>query len=379
MPWRKPCLIQGDNSLEKVPLYLINNNYKKILIITDNNLYDIGLLDNLINNLNSCKISFILYKETVSNPTIENVEDALLKYKHNECDAIIAFGGGSPIDCAKGVAARLARPKKTIKELKGYIKVRRKTVPIIAIPTTAGSGSETTIASVISDFKTKEKFAISDMALIPSVAVLDPQLTINLPKRITSTTGMDALTHAVEAYIGRSNTKETKTMAIEAIKLIFNNLEVSYNEPYNIEARMNMLKASHMAGIAFTRAYVGYVHALAHQLGGVYNIQHGLANSILLPHVLEYYGKSVDNKLSKLADETLDVSKDLSRKEKATLFIEKIKELNRNMNIPNKIKEIKKQDLDLMVDRAYKEANPHYPVPKILNRSDLKSLYKRIM
>lgn len=379
VPWRKPIVIEGNNSLERLPLILLEKNYNRVLIVTDKNLYDLNLLDTLINGLDKLNIHYSIYNKTIVNPTIKNVEEALSKYIKHDCNTIIAFGGGSPIDCAKGVAARLARPKKTIKQLRGFIKVRRKTIPLIAIPTTAGSGSETTIAAVISDCKTHKKFAISDMALIPSIAVLDPKLTINLPKHITATTGMDALTHAIEAYLGRANTKETKMMAIKAIKLIFDNLEVTYNEPDNIDARMNMLKASYMAGVSFTRAYVGYVHALAHQLGGMYDTPHGLANAVLLPEVLIYYGTSIHRKLAKLAEITLDIDRYTTREQKVNIFINKIITMNSNMKIPTKIKGIKEEDLNVMVERAYKEANPHYPVPKILNKKDLKKIYRKIM
>lgn len=379
MPWRKPVLLKGENAISQLPKSLIYKNYDRLLIVTDNNLVELGLLDGLLRSLKLADIYYTIYDKTTPNPSIINVEEALLQYKEKDCNAIIAFGGGSPIDCAKGVAARLARPKRSIQQLKGYIKVRRKTVPLIAIPTTAGSGSETTIAAVISDTETNEKFAISDMALIPTIAVLDPTLTVGLPKHITATTGMDALTHAVEAYIGKANTKETKKMAVEAIKLIFNNLERAFNEPNNLEARLNMQLASYYAGIAFTRAYVGNVHALAHQLGGFYNTPHGLANSVLLPNVLDYYDKIVYNKLAKLADLTLPTKDYQNKEEKAKMFINKIKSMNANMDIPKKIRGIKEEDLEVMVYRAYKEANPYYPVPKILNKEDLLNIYKSIM
>lgn len=377
--WRKPELIEGQHSIMHLSTRLIEKEYKKVLIVTDENLYKIGLMDTLISSLKKNNVFYSIYKKTVPNPSIKNVEEALKQYKENDCEAVIAFGGGSPIDCAKGVIARLAKPKKSVQQLKGYFKIRRKTVPLIAIPTTAGSGSEATIAAVVSDGQTHEKFAINDTKLIPNIAVLDPELMINLPKQITSTTGMDALTHAIEAYIGKANTRETKEMAIKAIKLIFNNLEKTFFEPENISARMNMQKASYYAGVSFTRAYVGYVHALSHQLGGLYSTPHGLANAVLLPNVLEYYGDSVYKKIAELYDMTMPSKKHFNNKEKTKQFIQRIRDMNETMNIPKRIEGIKIKDLDLMVLRACKEANPHYPVPKILSKDDLKNIYQTII
>jgi alcohol dehydrogenase class IV len=379
IPWRKPIIIDGENSIEALSSTLLDYDYKRVLIITDKALIKLGILDSLFKDLKEKNIYYAIFDETVANPTIKNVEDALEEYLTQECTAIIAFGGGSPIDCGKAVAARVARPKKNIKQLRGFLKVRKQVPPVIAIPTTSGTGSETTLAAVITNGDTHEKFAINDIALIPKIAVLDPNLTIKLPPHITSTTGMDALTHAIEAYIGRSNTKETLEMSRNAVDMIFNSLKAAYIDGNNIEARTEMQKASYYAGIAFTRAYIGYVHALAHQLGGVYSTPHGLANAIILPYVLEYYGKSIHKQLAELAD-LISISNDSqTEEEKAKLFINEIKNLNKDMNIPTKINEIKDQDIELMVERAYKEANPSYPVPKILNRKDLTNIYRLIM
>ena len=206
------------------------------------------------------------------------------------------------MDCAKVAAARVVRPNKPIPKMRGVLKVMRKLPPFFAVPTTAGTGSETTIAAVVTNPATHEKYAINDPVLRPKYAVLDPELTIGLPPHITSTTGMDALTHAVEAYIGHSNTRDTEQKARLAVKLIFANIEKVYQNGKDIDARGQMLLASYYAGVAFTRAYVGYVHAIAHNLGGLYGIAHGLANAIILPYVLEYYGESAHHRLAELAD-----------------------------------------------------------------------------
>ncbi|MTI68959.1 MAG: iron-containing alcohol dehydrogenase [Firmicutes bacterium] len=379
LPWCKPKLVEGENSLNKLPKLIKNKGIKSILIVTDRKISSIGLMDTLLKGLIKEKIEYYIYDKTISNPTIDNVEKAIKIYKDNKCKGIIGFGGGSPIDCAKGVGARIVRPKKNISKLKGQLKVKKKIPPLFAVPTTAGTGSEATIAAVITDSNTHEKYAINDIALIPDYAVLDPLLTINLPKHITATTGLDALTHAVEAYIGKSNTKKTKEYSKESIKLIFENLYKAYIDGTNIVPRANMQKASYLAGIAFTRAYVGYVHAIAHTIGGLYSVPHGLANAIILPYVLEYYGKAVYKPLSELADLVKVASDYDNNKQKATKFINEIKKLNESMNIPKKISEIKEEDIPLMVKRALKEANPLYPVPKIFDKNDMFNIYKLLM
>jgi alcohol dehydrogenase len=375
LPWREPELINGINSIKRLPSFIKKKGMSKVLIVTGRVISSLGLMDNLLKGLEEEGIAYYVYDKTVPNPTIDNIEEALKIYNSNGCMGIIAFGGGSPIDCAKGVACRIARPDKTIPEMRGVLKVRKKLPPLIAIPTTAGSGSETTIAAVISNTSTHEKYAINDPVIIPQYAVLDPVLTEGLPPHVTSTTGMDALTHAVESYIGRSNTKETKMMAIKAAKLIFDNIYKAYSDGSNLEARENMQKASFYAGIAFTRAYVGYVHAVAHTLGGFYGTPHGLANAVILPYVLELYGESAHKSLAELADAVQITEPSDTTQEKAHKFIEAIKRLNKEMEIPDKISGILDKDIPLMVERADKEANPLYPVPRIMNKKELAKIY----
>jgi alcohol dehydrogenase class IV len=283
------------------------------------------------------------------------------------------------MDCAKGVGARVARPHTSIARMRGILRVWKKMPPFFAIPTTAGTGSEATIAAVVTDSRTHEKYALSDMALIPHYAVLDPLLTVNLPPQMTSTTGLDALTHAVEAYIGRSNTPETIHYSREAVKLIFDNLFEAYSNGQNLVARTHMQKAAYYAGLAFTRAYVGYVHAIAHTLGGMYGIPHGLANAVILPYVLEYYGDSVHKPLSELADVAGVAEPSDTNEQKALKFIAAIKQLNHQMAIPQKMSGIVEKDIPLMAIRALKEANPLYPVPRILSKQDLMKIYTTIM
>ena len=230
----------------------------------------------------------------------------------------------------------------------------------------------------MTDPETHEKNAISDPCLRPKYAVLDPALTTGLPKHITSTTGMDALTHAVEAYIGKSNVKSTIRYSEEAVKLIHANLEKAYNNGKDMEARNNMLKGSFYAGSAFTRAFVGYVHAIAHNLGGMYNTPHGLANAVILPYVLEWYGPSVYKPLAKLYD-IAGLGNEETIEGKAKAYIKEIRRMNQAMNIPNKFDFIKEEDIPTLVKRALKEGNPGYPVPKIMKPEDCEAVIRLLM
>lgn len=378
LPWREPELLEGENSLIKLPKLIKNQKIECILIITDKGIVAAGLMGGLLKGLRDEGIKFVVYDKTVPNTPIENIEEAAQIYRENNCQGIVAFGGGSSIDCAKIAAARIVRPNKSIPQMKGVLKILKKLPPLFAIPTTAGTGAEATLAAVCSDPNTYEKYPLMDTSLIPSYAVLDPSLTVKLPPHITAATGMDALTHAVEAFIGRSNTKKTKQWSIDAIKLIFENLYEAYTNGNNITARKNMQKAAYLAGMAFTRAYVGYVHAIAHTLGGFYNTPHGLANAIILPYVLEYYGRTVHTPLAKLAD-LVGVSKPTDTNEqKAKKFIQAIRDLNDRMEIPRKVNGIIDHDIPIMVERALKESNPLYPVPRILYEEDISQLFYKI-
>lgn len=375
LPWREPELLVGPGSLEGLAGKVKSLGIDSVFIITDRNIAKLGLLDVMLVGLDSLGIKYLVYDQTVANPTIVNIEEARGLYVANECQALIAFGGGSPIDCAKAVGARIARPEKQIPELKGLFHVRKRIPTLFAVPTTAGTGSEATLAAVVTNSETHEKYAINDTSLIPHYAVLDPLLTMKLPPAITAATGMDALTHAVEAYIGNSNTKETWKDSHEVVQLVFSNLYEAYRDGDNLTARTNMQQASYLAGKAFTRAYVGNVHAIAHTLSGFYNVPHGLANAIILPHVLEYYGKTVYNPLSELADLIGITNHSDTKRTKAEKFIEAIRALNHAMNIPEQVDGIMVEDIPLMVKRASAEANPLYPVPKILSKKEFMELY----
>ena len=374
-PYREPEIL---NSTDEIAALLKANNFSRVMLVTDKGIRGLGLTAHLEEHLEENGIQCHVYDKTVPNPTSENVEEALALYKSGDCQALIAFGGGSSMDCAKVVGARVVCPGKPLNKMAGLIKICRRLPLLIAVPTTAGTGSETTVASVIVDSETHHKYVINDFCLIPRYAVLDPGITTGLPGHLTATTGMDALTHAVEVYVGRSKTKATKAASTEAVKLIFENLETAYANGKNLDARRNMLRASYLAGTAFTKSYVGYVHAVAHSLGGKYGVAHGLANAVLLPHVLRAYGESVTESLAELAMAVELVSEETPAPKAAEAIISHIEGMNERMNIPTKLDCIKMEDIPDMAALADKEANPLYPVPTLWDATELEAIYRLV-
>jgi len=379
IPFPQPVLLTGPGSVKKLAENIRIRGLKNVLVVTDKVLMQLKLADGLLESLEQNDVNFTVFDDVQPNPTIESVEKGRKAYKKNKCDGIVGFGGGSPIDCAKIIGARISNPYLSVRRMKGLFRVFLPIPPFFCVPTTAGTGSETTVAAVITDAKTHEKFAISDLKLIPKIAVLDPELMVGLPPHITSTTGMDALTHAIEAYIGLNGNKFTDENAENATRLIFENLEKVYKKGSDLTARNNMALASFYAGAAFTRAYVGYVHAIAHNMGGLYGVPHGLANAIILPHVLEFCRKAAEKKLAKLAIAGGIGSKSESKKDLSYKFIQKVKTMNKNMKIPTFIKELKKKDIPLIAKRALDEAHPDYPVPTIMTRRECEDLIKKLL
>ena len=376
LPYRKPKIV---GSVKTLPEIIQKKKCNKVLIITDAGIRKLGLTRRLEKALASADISCCIYDKTVANPTTDNVAEAVDIYLSERCDCIIGFGGGSSMDCAKAVGARIAKPKQSLVKMKGILKVHKKLPLLMAVPTTAGTGSETTLAAVITDAQTRYKYAINDFPLIPRYAVLDPKVTLSLPPFITATTGMDALTHAVEAYIGNSTTYGTRKDALLAVKLIFENIDTAYNDGGNVEARRNMLHASFYAGCAFTKSYVGYVHAIAHSLGGEYNVPHGFANAVILPMLLEAYGKKIYKKLSRLAIAAGLADENTPYDEAAVMFIQAVKDMKKRFGIGDKIPEIQETDIPKLAHYADKEANPLYPVPVLMDALELEPFYQMLM
>lgn len=375
LPYREPQVFHSCGELSTV---FQKENIRRVLIVTDAGIVRSGIAAQLEAVLDEDDISYAVYDQTRPNPTVVNVEQALSLYRRYRCQALIAIGGGSSMDCAKAVGARLARPGTPLGKLKGTLRILRPLPTLIAIPTTAGTGSETTLAAVITDTQAQHKYVMNDFVLIPKYAVLDARLTLSLPPHLTATTGMDALTHAVEAYIGRSTTRQTRQEALEATRLVFANVERAYRNGKDYEARSNMLTAAYRAGIAFSRSYVGYVHAVAHSLGGQYNIPHGLANAVLLPNVLESYGSCIHRKLHDLAVAAGVASPQEKDAGAAAKFIRAIRQLNARMGIPETLEGIRPEDIPVMAAHAEKEANPLYPVPRLMTREELTFFYEQV-
>ncbi len=373
LPYHDPKIL---TSVADVPAQLSGKGRLYPLIVTDSQINALGLTKPLEEALTARGLDFALFDGARPNPTTAMVDKALELYQARGCDSLIAFGGGSPMDCAKAVGARVARPRKPLGKMAGIIKVRRKLPYLVAVPTTAGTGSETTLAAVIVDAKTRHKYVINDFALIPRVAVLDPQLIHSLPHHLMAATGMDALTHAVEAYIGRSTTKHTRKDALEATALVFANIQAAADHE-SPQAEGAMLRAAHLAGRAFTRSYVGYVHAASHALSGMYDLPHGQTNATLLPMVLEMYGTKAHKKLAKLAVVAGLGQDGEDPADLAERFIHAVRELNDALGIPKSIPNIHPEDIPQLAKYADHEGNPLYPVPVLWNAKELEEIYRK--
>lgn len=373
LPWRQPETITGPGSLADIPARLTRYGTRRPLVVASRRQCADPAFQQMLSRLEG----YTLFSDIKPNPPVSTVEAAAALYRQAHCDSLVAVGGGSPMDTAKAAAALVVRPGKAPEQLAGLLKVRRAIPPFIAVPTTAGTGSETTIAAVVTGAD-HHKYAINDLCLIPRCAVLDPLLTVSLPPHTTAETGMDALTHAVEAYIGRFyHTRQTDAMAEEAVVTIFRTLEHACARGDDVEARQALLTASYQAGVAFTRAGVGNVHAIAHTLGGLYGVGHGLANAVLLPVVLRDYGAAAHRRLARLA-ELVGLSDD-SEADRANAFIDAIFGMNARLGIPTGFTCIREADLPQMAAWAAKEANPTYPVPVIYDRARFIRVIRQVM
>ena len=365
----------GSGAIKEIPGELQRRGYKKIFVCSDPDLVKFGVTAKVTDELDAAGIAWSLYSEIKPNPTIQNVKDGVEAFKAAEADAIVTIGGGSSMDTAKAIGIIINNPEfADVRSLEGVAPTKKHAVFTIAVPTTAGTAAEVTINYVITDVEKKRKFVCVDTNDIPEIAVVDPDMMSSMPKGLTAATGMDALTHAIEAYIGRSTTKQTRSAAVEAIQLIFANLQNAYNNGNDKTARHHMLRASYLAGTAFTKSYVGYVHAVAHSLGGCYGIPHGLANSVLLPVTLEAYGTAAHKKLARLARLTGISDSDLDAVA-AGEFIRHIRNMNLSMNIPETLDGIRNEDIPKLARYADKEANPLYPVPVLWGPSKLEQMY----
>ena len=375
LPWRRPRVYAGPGSLLRAADILRENSLRRPFVVASRRQCADEHFRALQEALDEQDILLSVFSSVEPNPSVETVEKIAAQYRLDRCDCFLVIGGGSPMDAAKAAAARLARPERSLSRLAGLLKVRRRVPPLIAVPTTAGTGSETTIAAVITG-SDHHKYAVSDLCLIPRYAILDPTLSVGLPPHITAETGMDALTHAVEAYLSRFyNTGMTRALAESAVVTIFAHLERAYRDGASLEDRAAMLQASFDAGAAFTRASVGNVHAIAHTLGGLYGTPHGLANAVLLPLVLEDYGAAAYPRLARLA--WLVGLPGETKEARAKAFIAEIRAMNARMGIPDHFDTIREEDIPLMSKWASQEANPVYPVPVIYDEARFARVIER--
>lgn len=373
-PLRDAKLVTGAGSIYKIPELVKQDGLKKVMVVTTPGFVRRGSLVPFFESMKNAGLSYVVFSEVQPDPATDCIEEAVALYRQEKCEAIVAIGGGSVIDCSKAVGARIARPKKSIAQMAGLLKVLKRIPNIYAVPTTAGTGSEATAGAVITNVADHYKFTVLDLCLVPRYAILDPELTVGLPASITAVTGMDALTHAVEAYTNRFCSPVAKKHAFHAVKLIYENLLTAYEDGSNIKARENMLIASYYAGMAINSNFIGYVHAIAHGVGGLYGVTHGMANAIIMPYVMEAFGDAASKKLANLA-ELVGISGG-TEQEKAKAFINSIREMNEKMNIPSKISELKEKDFKTLTDRAVKEGNPTYPVPVIWEEKAFEEVLK---
>ena len=376
-PLRQAKVIRGAGSIYQIPKMLKKDKKKKVLIVTTPGFIRRGSLEKLFQTFEKNKVEYAVFSKVQPDPDTDCIEEAVTVYKDEKCEAIVAIGGGSVIDCSKALGARVARPKKSLMQMQGLLKVMKRIPDIYAVPTTAGTGSEATAGAVITDGKSHYKFTVLDLCLVPRYAVLDPEITVALPPAITAVTGMDALTHAVEAYTNCFCSPAAKRAAIEAVKLVYENLFQAYENGNDVKARENMLLASYYAGVAINNNFIGYVHAIAHGIGGLYGVTHGKANAVVMPYVLEHFGKKAEKKLAELAQAAGIQDEDAGQKSKA--FIESIKEMNHKLGIGEKIEELEKKDFEELAKRAVKEGNPTYPVPVIWEKNDFLDVMEKIV
>lgn len=373
-------LYTGKDSLFSLVKEMKKEKYSKVFVVTDKNIMGLNLIGDLLKTLKVNNIDYSVFDEVESDPSIETVEKGFNAYNENNCDSILAFGGGSVLDCAKVIGARVSDPNRGVLKLKRLVGgVRKFTVPFMAVPTTSGTGSENTLYALITNKQTKEKYPLFSNKYIPTHVALDPTLTVNLPLNITAFTGMDALTHAIESYVSTFSKyfKKDKQEGLEACKLVFDNLEKVYKEPTTVKYRENMAVASYKAGLAFRRISIGYVHNFAHRMGEFYHIQHGQANAIILPYILEFMLPKASKELSEIALYCKLGNKEDDELTLANKLIAKVKQMNKLMKIPTNIKKIKENDYPVLIKRILKEGNI-CGNPRLMNKNECKEMLYKI-
>lgn len=380
LPLPQPTLLVGPGSSARLGQAVAGFGHTKLLIVTDSIIAKLGLLNTLTDALTAGGAEYVIFDEITPDAPIPLIERGIACYEENNCDAIITVGGGSSMDAAKAIALAVAN-QKPVEKLAGYLRGLRNPVRIYAVPTTAGTGSEVTIAAVISNPATHKKLVMVDPRLVPKMAALDPLLMTGLPPQVTAATGIDALTHAVEAFVGNWSSPQSDGLALSAVGLIFDNLRKAYQDGKNLEARENMALASTYAGLAFTRANVGYVHAIAHQFGGKYHTPHGLANAIMLPHVLKFSRPAIEDRLAKLAVRANLGSPSEDTETLAQKFLDAVDQLNHDLGIPTTLEALREEDIPELAAGACREAHVDmiYPVPRYMTQAICEDIIRQVL
>ena len=352
--------------------------FKKAFVCSDPDLIKFNVTSKVTDVLEKEGLEYEIYSDIKANPTIQNVQHGVEAFKKSGADYIIAIGGGSSMDTAKAIGIIIANPEfEDVRSLEGTAPTKKPCVPIIAVPTTAGTAAEVTINYVITDVEKKRKFVCVDPHDMPIIAVIDPEMMSSMPKGLTASTGMDALTHALEAYVSTYATPETDRYAEMAAKMIYEALPVVREEPKNVEMREQLLVASFLAGMAFTRTYVGYVHAFAHSIGGRYGVAHGLANAVLLPHIMEYYLPVSTPRLARMA-QICGISSDSDESTRARAFVESIAAMNQTGGVPERLAEFPRAEIDAVIKEAFQECHGTYPVPRYYTRPAARALLEQV-
>lgn len=380
LPFRWPEVIAGEGSLSQLAERIVADGHQRVLLVTDQSILQLGLAQSLIEGCAAAGISLQVFAEVTPDPSVALIEAGTAVAKAHQAEAVIGFGGGSVLDAAKLIGAGVLNTKPLLKMV-GMFKVRKGMLPLYAVPTTSGTGSEATIAAVVSDHQAQRKLAVLDLKLMPKVAVLDPQLTLNLPAPITAATGMDALTHAIEAYLSRNALERTDELALKAARLINGALVKAYTCEEHMVARSQMAQAAMLAGQAFTQAGVGYVHAIAHNLGAYYKVPHGLANAMVMPYILRFNKPACTSRMAELAkvmglNSTATPQSDDAL---ADALIERVEQLNRKFDIPLTVSQLKAEDIPAIVRAARAEARYTYAVPRYMSQQQGEALLNEML
>ncbi len=372
MPSLSYVLFNGRGSTAQLCQHMARQGLKRVLIVSDKPLVELGIVARAAEALAEQQVEVVIYDGILPDPTFTMVEDGLTLARQHSCDAVLAIGGGSSIDCAKTIAAAAGNAGDG-RKLVGYFKVKQPPLPLFALPTTSGTGSEATIAAVVSDPDSHEKCFIADPKLLPQAVALDAELMLGMPAPITAATGMDALTHAIETYISLWGSDASKGYSRAAVKMIFDYLPRAYRDGGDVEAREQMALAAYYAGMAINAASVGNVHAIAHQLGRHYGTPHGLANALVMPEVLRFMTPAAQRPLAELGQLIGAAHSGDSERQAAEKFVQAVADLNQRLDIPSQLDSLLEEDVATIATAAVKEG-AGYPVPVLMSRKECQAI-----